>query len=93
MSVVDKVLFDWSDWPLEVVSGVLHDGRVAVGLVPAVGHVHVELPRPRHEAVPDVLRHRLVFVQFSQKHALVEPVYILNVAEYKLLLYVSNNSL
>lgn len=75
--------------PVEVVSGVLHDRRVAVGLVATVRHVHIELARPRHEAMPDVLGHRLVFVQLAEEHALVEPVDLFNVAEYELFLKIT----
>lgn len=81
-----KYISHASHSPLEVVTGVLHDGRVAVGLVAAVRHVHVELARPCHEAVAHVLGPRLVLVQLAQEHSLVETVDFLYVAEYYFLL-------
>lgn len=51
--------------PFEIVAGVLDDGGVAVGLVAAVRHVHVELARPRHKAMAHVFGHRLVLIQLA----------------------------
>lgn len=65
---------------------MLHYGSVTVGLVAAVGDVHVELARPRHEAVAHVFWHRLVLVQLPEEHPLVETVNLLDVAEYHVLL-------
>lgn len=75
-------LLSYRQLPLEVVAGVLHDCRVAVRLVATIRDVHVELAGPRHKAMAHVFRHGLVLIQFPEKHALVESVYLLDVAEY-----------
>lgn len=51
--------------PIEVVPGVLDDRSIAVGFVPTVRDVHIELSRPGHETMTNILWHSLVLIQLA----------------------------
>ena len=53
--------------PFKILTPMLDQKLCRMGFVGAVGHIAVELRRPGHEGVANVLRHGLVLLQGLEK--------------------------